>query len=192
VIGEDIDDIVGVIYIKDVAKRIFEHSEAQQTEQVDTLMRTVTFSPDSKLADELLKDMQREHVHLTVLIDEYGGTAGLVTIEDILEEIVGEIADEHDTAEEEIVKLDEDVFRISSRLHIEDLAKLIHVDLDSNEEGIDTVGGLLASRLGRVAIPGSTIIIEGWRLTAETVAGRRNRVGSLLVEKLEQLDNSDD
>jgi CBS domain containing-hemolysin-like protein len=155
-------------------------------------MRTVTFSPDSKLADELLKDMQREHVHLTVLIDEYGGTAGLVTIEDILEEIVGEIADEHDTAEEEIVKLDEDVFRISSRLHIEDLAKLIHVDLDSNEEGIDTVGGLLASRLGRVAIPGSTIIIEGWRLTAETVAGRRNRVGSLLVEKLEQLDNSDD
>lgn len=192
VIGEDIDDIVGVIYIKDVAKRIFEHSDAQQTERVDTLMRTVTFSPDSKLADELLKDMQRERVHLTVLIDEYGGTAGLVTIEDILEEIVGEIADEHDTAEEEIMKLDENVYRISSRLHIEDLGKLIHVDLDSDEEGIDTVGGLLASRLGRVAIPGSTINLDEWKITAETVAGRRNRVGSLIVEKLEQTEDSDE
>ncbi len=192
VIGEDIDDIVGVVYIKDVAKRIFEHSDAQQTEQVDTLMRTVTFSPDSKLADDLLKDMQRDRVHLTVLIDEYGGTAGLVTIEDILEEIVGEIADEHDTADEEITKLDENVYRISSRLHIEDLGKLIRVDLDSDEEGIDTVGGLLASRLGRVAIPGSTITIEGWKLTAETVAGRRNRVGSLLVEKVEDLEESDE
>ena len=192
VIGEDIDDVVGVIYIKDVAKRIFEHSEAQQTERVDTLMRSVTFSPDSKLADDLLKDMQRERVHLTVLIDEYGGTAGLVTIEDILEEIVGEIADEHDTADEEIVKLGDDVFRISSRLHIEDLAKLIHVSLDPDEEGVDTVGGLLAARLGRVAIPGSTISLDGWKLTAETVAGRRNRVGSLLVEKIDKLAESDD
>lgn len=192
VIGEDIDDVVGVIYIKDVAKRIFEHSEAQQTERVDTLMRSVTFSPDSKLADDLLKDMQRERVHLTVLIDEYGGTAGLVTIEDILEEIVGEIADEHDTADEEIVKLGDDVYRISSRLHIEDLAKLIHVNLDPDEEGVDTVGGLLAARLGRVAIPGSTISLDGWKLTAETVAGRRNRVGSLLVEKIEKLAESDD
>ncbi len=192
VIGEDIDDVVGVIYIKDVAKRIFEHSDAQQTERVDTLMRPVTFSPDSKLADDLLKDMQRERVHLTVLIDEYGGTAGLVTIEDILEEIVGEIADEHDTAEEEIIKLDEGAYRISSRLHIEDLGKLIQIDLDSDEEGVDTVGGLLASRLGRVAIPGSTINIDGWKLTAETVAGRRNRVGSLLVEKLVQPEDEDD
>lgn len=192
VIGEDIDDVVGVIYIKDVAKRIFEHSEAQQTERVDTLMRPVTFSPDSKLADELLKDMQRERVHLTVLIDEYGGTAGLVTIEDILEEIVGEIADEHDTADEEIIKLADDTYRISSRLHIEDLGKLIHVDLDPDEEGVDTVGGLLAARLGRVAIPGSTISLDGWKLTAETVAGRRNRVGSLLVEKIEKLAESDD
>jgi len=105
---------------------------------------------------------------------------------------VGEIADEHDTADEEITKLDENVYRISSRLHIEDLGKLIRVELDSDEEGIDTVGGLLASRLGRVAIPGSTITIEGWKLTAETVAGRRNRVGSLLVEKVEDLEESDE
>lgn len=192
VIGEDIDDVVGVIYIKDVAKRIFEHSEAQQSERVDSLMRPVTFSPDSKLADELLKDMQRDRVHLTVLIDEYGGTAGLVTIEDILEEIVGEIADEHDTAEEEIIQLDEQTYRVSSRLHIEDLGKLIQVELDSDEEGVDTVGGLLASRLGKVAIPGSTIQIEDWKLTAETVAGRRNRVGSLIVEKIKQSKDEDD
>jgi CBS domain containing-hemolysin-like protein len=185
VVGEDIDDIVGIVYLKDLAQRTFEHNQSQQTERVESIMRPVLFSPDSKGVDELLSEMQAKRLHIAILIDEYGGTAGLVTIEDIIEEIVGEISDEYDTAEAEVVELRDGEYRISARLHIEDLAQLIDEDLDADEEGIDTVSGLLASRLGRVPIPGSTIEVGKWRLTAESVAGRRNRVGKVLVEKIE-------
>lgn len=183
VVGEDIDDIVGVVYMKDVAQRVFEHGESQTTERVDSLMRPVLMSPDSKQIDDLLREMQHRRTHITVLIDEYGGTAGLVTIEDILEEIVGEISDEYDTGAPEILELTENSYRVSARLHIEDLAELLHIELDADEEGIDTIAGLLAARLGRVAIPGSTITIEGWTLMAESAAGRRNKVGSILVSR---------
>mgnify|MGYP006274493563 CR=1 FL=1 len=183
VIGEDIDDIVGVVYLKDLAQRTFEHNQSQQTERVESIMRPVLFSPDSKGVDELLGEMQSKRLHIAVLIDEYGGTAGLVTIEDIIEEIVGEIADEYDTAEAEITKLSENSYRVSARLHIEDLAKIIEADLDADEEGIDTVSGLLASRLGRVPIPGSMIQIGEWTITAESIAGRRNQLRMFLVEK---------
>jgi CBS domain containing-hemolysin-like protein len=183
VVGEDIDDIVGVVYMKDVAQRVFEHGESQTTERVDSLMRPVLMSPDSKQIDDLLREMQHRRTHITVLIDEYGGTAGLVTIEDILEEIVGEISDEYDTGAPEIVELSENSYRVSARLHIEDLAELLRIELDADEEGIDTIAGLLAARLGRVAIPGSTITVEGWTLMAESAAGRRNKVGSILVSR---------
>ncbi|MEN9922745.1 MAG: hypothetical protein RIS09_259 [Actinomycetota bacterium] len=185
VIGEDIDDIVGIVYLKDIARRTFEHAESGQSENVESIMRKVFFSPDSKSADELLRDMQKERIHIAILIDEYGGTAGLLTIEDILEEIVGEIADEYDTEASEIVELEEGVYRVSTRLHIEDLAELLNIELDAENEGIDTVAGLLALRLGRVPIPGSSIDVDGWNLTAESVAGRRNKVGSVLVRKVE-------
>ena len=185
VIGEDIDDIVGIVYLKDIARRTFEHAESGQSENVESIMRKVFFSPDSKSADELLRDMQKERIHIAILIDEYGGTAGLLTIEDILEEIVGEIADEYDTEASEIVELEEGVYRVSTRLHIEDLAELLNIELDAEDEGIDTVAGLLALRLGRVPIPGSSIDVDGWNLTAESVAGRRNKVGSVLVRKVE-------
>lgn len=192
VVGEDIDDIVGVIYTKDVAKRIFEHNDAQTQQRVDTLMRPVMLVPDSKQVDVLLREMQQKRTHIVVLIDEYGGTAGLVTMEDIVEEIVGEISDEYDTAAAEVVALDDNTYRISARLHIEDLAELIDVELDADEEGIDTVAGLLAARLGRVAIPGSTIELDGWTLTAESVAGRRNKIGSVLVTRPAEQENNDD
>jgi CBS domain containing-hemolysin-like protein len=184
VIGEDIDDIVGIVYLKDLAQRTFEHNQSQQTERVESIMRPVLFAPDSKSVDELLQEMQTKRLHIAILIDEYGGTAGLVTIEDIIEEIVGEIVDEYDTADEEVVEIAPHEYRVSARLHIEDLAKLIDVELDADEEGIDTVSGLLAARLGRVPIPGSTIDVGEWRLTAESVAGRRNRVGKVVVEKV--------
>lgn len=183
VVGEDIDDIVGVVYMKDVAQRVFEHGESQTTERVESLMRPVLMSPDSKQIDDLLREMQHRRTHITVLIDEYGGTAGLVTIEDILEEIVGEISDEYDTSAPEILELNENSYRVSARLHIEDLAELLKIELDADEEGIDTIAGLLAARLGRVAIPGSTITIDGWTLMAESAAGRRNKVGSILVSR---------
>ena len=189
VIGEDSDDIVGVVYLKDISRRIFENAEAERTELVDNLMRAAYFVPDSKPADELLRDMQSARVHLAVVIDEYGGTAGLVTIEDILEEIVGEIADEYDTHAPEVNELGPNVYRVSSRIHLDDLAELINVNLSSDDEGVDTLSGYLAKQLERIPIPGTSIVIEGWEFVAERAAGRRNKIGTILIRKSETPDS---
>jgi CBS domain containing-hemolysin-like protein len=189
VIGEDSDDIVGVVYLKDISRRIFENAEAERTELVDNLMRAAYFVPDSKPADELLRDMQSARVHLAVVIDEYGGTAGLVTIEDILEEIVGEIADEYDTHAPEVNELGPNVYRVSSRIHLDDLAELINLNLSSDDEGVDTLSGYLAKQLERIPIPGTSIVIEGWEFVAERAAGRRNKIGTILVRKSESPDS---
>jgi CBS domain containing-hemolysin-like protein len=188
VIGEDSDDIVGVVYLKDISRRIFENSEAERTELVENLMRAAYFVPDSKPADELLRDMQSARVHLAVVIDEYGGTAGLVTIEDILEEIVGEIADEYDTHAPEVNELGPNVYRVSSRIHLDDLAELINLNLSSDDEGVDTLSGYLAKQLERIPIPGTSIVIEGWEFVAERAAGRRNKIGTILIRKSESPD----
>jgi CBS domain containing-hemolysin-like protein len=189
VIGEDSDDIVGVVYLKDISRRIFENSEAERTELVENLMRAAYFVPDSKPADELLRDMQSARVHLAVVIDEYGGTAGLVTIEDILEEIVGEIADEYDTHAPEVNELGPNVYRVSSRIHLDDLAELINLNLSSDDEGVDTLSGYLAKQLERIPIPGTSIVIEGWEFVAERAAGRRNKIGTILIRKSESPDS---
>lgn len=189
VIGDDSDDIVGVIYLKDISRRIFENAEAERTGLVENLMRAAYFVPDSKPADELLRDMQSARVHLAVVIDEYGGTAGLVTIEDILEEIVGEIADEYDTHAPEINELGPNVYRVSSRIHLDDLAELINVNLSSDDEGVDTLSGYLAKQLERIPIPGTSIVIEGWEFVAERAAGRRNKIGTILIRKSESPDS---
>jgi CBS domain containing-hemolysin-like protein len=189
VIGEDSDDIVGVVYLKDISRRIFENAEAERTELVDNLMRAAYFVPDSKPADELLRDMQSARVHLAVVIDEYGGTAGLVTIEDILEEIVGEIADEYDTHAPEVNELGPNVYRVSSRIHLDDLAELIHLNLSSDDEGVDTLSGYLAKQLERIPIPGTSIVVEGWEFVAERAAGRRNKIGTILIRKSESPDS---
>jgi CBS domain containing-hemolysin-like protein len=185
VIGENLDDVVGVVYLKDVARRTFENRGSERNEQVDTVMREAHFVPDSKRADDLLRDMQAARVHMSIVVDEYGGTAGLVTIEDILEEIVGEIADEYDTEAPEVEELATDRYRVSARLAVDDLAELVPVQVSSESDDVDTVGGLLARRLGVVPIPGTHVDIDGYRLTAEQAAGRRNRVGTVLVEKLQ-------
>jgi CBS domain containing-hemolysin-like protein len=189
VIGEDSDDIIGVVYLKDISRRIFENSEAERTELVEKLMRSAYFVPDSKPADELLRDMQSARVHLAVVIDEYGGTAGLVTIEDILEEIVGEIADEYDTHAPEVNELGPNVYRVSSRIHLDDLAELIDLNLSSDDEGVDTLSGYLAKQLDRVPIPGTSIVIEGWEFVAERAAGRRNKIGTILIRKNEATES---
>ena len=184
VIGEDADDVLGIVYLKDISRRIFENSDAERNETVESLMRQVVFVPDSKPVDDLLRDMQAARVHLAVVVDEYGGTAGLVTIEDILEEIVGEIADEYDTQAPEVTELGPDIFRVSSRAHVDDVADLIDLDLSSEDEGVDTIGGLLAKRLGKVPIPGASIDLETWEFTAERAAGRRNQIGTVLIRKI--------
>ena len=197
VIGENVDDVIGVLYLKDIVRRTFEHHESEQSMQVASLMRPVFMVPDSKRADDLLREMQAARVHIAVLVDEYGGTAGLVTIEDVVEEIVGEITDEYDTEVPEVERLAHGSYRVQARMHVEDFAQLLGIDLDADEEGVDTVGGLLARRLGRVPIAGTRITVQGWDLTAETAAGRRNRVSTVLAEPVEpteddQKDEDDD
>jgi CBS domain containing-hemolysin-like protein len=181
VIGEDADNIVGVVYLKDMVRRTFEHHEAGQSERVESIMREAYFVPDSKPVDVLLRDMQSARVHIAIVVDEYGGTAGLVTIEDILEEIVGEITDEYDTAAPEVTPLPDGSFRVMARMNIDDFAELIDIEIDSEEEGVETVLGLMARRLGRVPIVDAEIVEGGWTLKAEQGSGRRNRVGTVLA-----------
>ena len=192
VIGENADDVVGVIYLKDMVRRTFEHHEAEREDAVDSLMRATSFVPDSKPADELLKDMQAARVHVAIVVDEYGGTAGLVTIEDILEEIVGEIADEYDTAAPEVTQLDDDRYRVLSRMNLDDFAELTQMEINAEDEGVDTVLGFMAKRLGRVPIPGAEVVENGWSLVAERGAGRRNRIGAVLATRIATLDDGDE
>lgn len=186
VVGENIDQIVGIAYIKDLAKRAHDHHDAEQTEKVEQLMRPVVFVPENKSATELLKDMQRNQIHMAIVVDEYGGTAGIITIEDIIEEIVGEIADEYDDEEEQFVWLSEDKLRVQAKVHVEDLASELEIDLEEQLiEGVDTIGGLMAKVLGRVPIPGSTFNLSGWKVTAERPIGRRRRISSMILERQE-------
>jgi CBS domain containing-hemolysin-like protein len=182
VVGENEDDVVGIAYLKDIVAWGHEHPGAESTEKVATVMRPASYVPDSKPVDELLRQMQAQRNHVAVVIDEYGGTAGLVTIEDILEEIVGEIADEYDNDERPPVEwLSEDSARVTARLPVTELGELFGVNLE--DEDVETVAGLLAQVLGRVPIAGSTATVRGLRLTAEHLAGRRNKIDTVLVER---------
>ena len=145
-------------------------------------MRPPTFVPESKPVDELLGEMQARRTHMAIVIDEYGGTAGLVTIEDILEEIVGEIADEYDTERPPVEWLDDDTARVTARMAVDDLDELFGVEVPDLGD-VETVGGLLARELGRVPIPGASVQVAGLTLTAETTGGRRNRIDTVLVHR---------
>ncbi len=186
VVGEDVDDVVGIVYLKDVIQRMYDHPEAQTSEQADTLMRPPTFCPDSKPVDELLREMQLTRSHVVIVVDEFGGTAGLATIEDVLEEIVGEIVDEYDDEVAPVTELAEGRFRVSARLGIEDLGELFDLKFDDDE--VDTVLGLMAKELNRVPIPGSVVVHEGIELTAERGAGRRHAIQTVLAARAEASD----
>jgi CBS domain containing-hemolysin-like protein len=179
VVGEDLDDIVGFAYIKDISKRVFDRQAAETTEQVESMMRPVFHVPDSKPVDDLLREMQAQRRHIAVVVDEYGGTAGIVTIEDILEEIVGEITDEFDADEVSVEELPDGSRRVPARFPVDDLDEILGVEIEDDE--VDSVGGLMAKYLGKVPIPGSTVEVEGLRFVAEEAKGRRNRVGTVLI-----------
>ena len=186
VVGENIDKIIGIAYVKDLARRALDHHEAEQSEKIEQHMRPATFVPENKMADDLLREMQRDQIHLAIVVDEYGGTAGIITIEDILEEIVCEIADEFDDGEEAFTWLTEDKARAKATLHIEDLADELKIEISEEDfEDVDTIGGLMAQKLGRVPIAGSTISMHGWSITSERPLGRRRRISSVLIERLE-------
>ncbi|HUR73360.1 MAG TPA: hemolysin family protein [Sporichthya sp.] len=178
VAGGGEDDIVGVIYLKDIVRRVHDNREAEGL-PVSAAMRNATFTPDSKAVDALLKEMQLTQSHIAILVDEYGGTAGLVTMEDLVEEIVGEIADEYDRERPAVERLEDGSVRVTARLPVEELGETFGRVIDDDE--VETVGGLLAKHLGRVPIPGAEVVVEGLRLHAESVGGRRNRITTVLV-----------
>ncbi|EXU70049.1 membrane protein [Streptomyces sp. PRh5] len=194
VTGENEDDIVGIVYLKDLVRKTHINREAE-AELVSTAMRPAAFVPDTKNAGDLLREMQQERNHVAVVIDEYGGTAGIVTIEDILEEIVGEITDEYDRELPPVEDLGDGTHRVTARLALGDLGELYGTDLE--DEDVETVGGLLAKALGRVPIAGAKAEVDvpeggvdpalkALRLTAESPAGRRNRIVTVLVEPIRE------
>jgi CBS domain containing-hemolysin-like protein len=190
VIGEGLDDVVGVLYLKDVIKRIFDSPSAETSERVASMMRPPVWCPDSKPIDELLREMQLKHVHLVIVVDEFGGTAGMATIEDILEEIVGEITDEYDEENTDITELGEGRYRVSSRLPVDELGELFGLKLD--DEDVETVGGLMAKVLNKVPIAGSVVKFGGLELVAERSTGRRNRIGTVIVTAIEDEHDDDE
>jgi CBS domain containing-hemolysin-like protein len=185
VVGEGSDDVLGVAYLKDIIRRTYEYRDAESSETVETVMRAAVFVPESKPVDELLREMQAQQTHIAIVVDEYGGTAGLVTIEDVLEEIVGEITDEYDVERPLVEDLPDGSLRVSARLHVDELAQRLDVDLDDDD--VDTVGGLLAKHLGRVPIPGAQVFVGGLQLTAEGTQGRRNRLDTVVVRRVENV-----
>ncbi|MER7410470.1 MULTISPECIES: hemolysin family protein [Streptomyces] len=195
VVGESEDDVVGIVYLKDLARKVHISREAE-TELVSTAMRPAAFVPDTKNAGDLLREMQQDRIHVAVVVDEYGGTAGIVTIEDILEEIVGEITDEYDRELPPVEELGEGSYRVTARLDIGHLGELYGLT-GLDDEDVETVGGLLAKSLGRVPIAGAAATVDvsedhsdptltGLRLTAESPAGRRNRIVTVLVEPVRE------
>ncbi len=186
VIGDDIDEVVGVLYLKDVARLVHERTidalalDGTALTTAD-LARPALFVPESQKADSLLRQMQVESNHLAMVVDEYGGIAGLVTLEDLIEELVGDISDEYDREAAEIEDLGNGRYRVSARLPIDELGDLFGLELDDDE--VDSVGGLLAKGLGRLPVAGSVAEVSGLLLTAERTEGRRKRVSTVLVER---------
>lgn len=181
VVGESVDDVVGVVYLKDLVTATFDAPAEQRSVPVSDLMREPFFVPDSRMLADLLEDMQRDQIHIAVLIDEYGGTSGLVSIEDILEEIVGEISDEYDHGDVgDVEALGPGEFRVVSWLSLDDLRELYEdtgVEIDEDEyEDVETVAGLVAFELDRVPLPGAEVDVAGLHLVCEGGRDRRGRI----------------
>lgn len=188
VVTDSVDDVVGVLYLKDLMRRVYDNMDGQTHEQVDTVMRPAVWCPDSRPARELLEEMQRTRTHMVMVGDEFGGLAGLITIEDILEEIVGEIVDEYDDEIPPVTQLAPGRYRVSSRLGVDELGELYGLRVDDDD--VETVGGLMAKLLSRVPIAGSVVEWEGLELTAERASGRRKQHRTILVSSVGHTDEA--
>jgi len=186
---ESIDEVVGILYAKDLLPFLKAGSDPRP--EIRSMLRPPVFVPESMTVDDLLHEFQRRKVHIAIVLDEYGGTAGLVTIEDLLEEIVGEIQDEFDTEEPMVVRISDDEARIDGRADVDDLAELFDITLGlEDEDEYDTVGGLIYHRIGGVPKPGDQVLVNGLTLTVETTDGRR--VGKVLVVRERRDDRPED
>ncbi|MEL4318189.1 hemolysin family protein [Leifsonia sp. YIM 134122] len=181
VMADDVDDIVGILYLRDVAKLSHERPIDAEGISVAELARPALFVPESKKADDTLRQMQTESNHLAMVVDEYGGIAGLVTLEDLIEELVGDISDEYDREVVEIEDLGDERYRVAARLPVDELGDIFGLELDDDD--VDSVGGLLAKALGRLPVPGSVASVSGLVLTADRSEGRRKRISTVIVER---------
>ena len=180
VIGEDADDVRGILYLKDVLRRLAAHPEHESL-AVAGFARDAEYVPETKPADDLLREMQTGRFHMALAVDEYGGTAGLVTMEDLLEEVVGELTDEHDPELPEVVEVAPGTYRVPARLALDELGELF--DLEIDDDDVDTVGGLLTKAIGRVPLPGAAGDTQGVHLQAEEATGRRRQVSTILASR---------
>ncbi|WP_440709608.1 hemolysin family protein [Herbiconiux sp. YIM B11900] len=179
--GENVDEISGVLYLRDAARLSYERPTVLDTMPVGELAREPLFIPESKKVDDTLRQMQLESNHLAMVVDEYGGIAGLVTLEDLIEELVGDISDEYDRDVVEVEELPDGAFRVSARLPVDELGELFDLELDDDD--VDSVGGLLSKSLGRLPEPGSEARTSGLILTADRTDGRRKRIITVIVRR---------
>ncbi|WP_147916922.1 hemolysin family protein [Ruania zhangjianzhongii] len=183
VIGESVDDLRGVLYLKDaLARSVLDPDDGAVA--VDEVLRPALFVPETKVVDDLLDEMRDHSVHIAIVVDEYGGVAGLVTVEDILEELVGELTDEHDPSEEEVQTEEDGTFVVPARLGLDELGDLF--DTEVNDDEVTTAAGLLTKALGRVPIQGAKAETHGIWLEALGFQGRRRRLHTLRVWRVEE------
>lgn len=182
VVGEDVDDIQGVLYLKDIARIVQQDPKLLETKFASEAAREAFFIPETKLVSDLLQELQVSRTQMAIIADEYGGVAGLVTIEDLIEELVGEITDEYDRETSGIDQLDENSYRVSPRITLDELAE--HCDMELEDEDVDTIGGLLTKAIGHLPVGGEIVQILGLELIAERVDARRGRILSIRVRKL--------
>lgn len=188
IVGKNVDEVTGILYLKDLTRVLHEGDKKTAKRLVSEICRKVVFMPESLPVDDLLQAMQSNATHIAIVIDEYGGVAGLVTMEDVIEELVGEIADEYDDDETEVAALDDGGYRVAARYSLEELGELFELELD--DEDVDSVGGLLAKQLGRLPLRGDEVSFSGLVFKADRVEGRRKRLVSVLVHKDEDLANA--
>lgn len=181
IVGKNKDDIRGVLYLKDIARLLHENPKLAGESSLADFARKAVFVPESKPVDDLLREMQANSTHIAIIIDEYGGVAGLATMEDVIEEIVGEIADEYDKDVPDIDDLGDGRMRVNARYSLVDLGELFELELE--DQDVDSVGGLLAKTLGRLPKFGDLVVVSGLTLIADRIEGRRKRLISVIVEK---------
>lgn len=186
VVGEDVDDVLGVLYLKDLARVVHQDPALLGSKKAVEAARPALFTPESKSVAELLQEMQKVSTQIAVVVDEYGGVAGIVTVEDLIEELVGEIGDEYDREDVSIETLPDGIYRMHPRTSLDQVSELLDIDL--NDEDVDTVGGLLVKTIGELPVGGEEVELDGLWLKAERVLAKKGQLLSVLVRKIETVE----
>jgi putative hemolysin len=183
VIGDSIDDVVGITYAKDLMRA---ERDGEEDLPVAQLVRAARYVPETKRVPDMLREMQRDKFHMAIVVDEYGGTAGLVTLEDIIEELVGEIVDEFDVEDPLVEPLAGGGVRVDARTALDEVNELLHAELPEGDW--DTIGGLLYHQLGHVPVEGESVVVDGWLLTAQRIQGRR--IGRVRITRQDGMEGA--